>query len=63
MIGKVMIEMLSYLKKIKYRATNPFYVGEEYRVLMEEERGDKVSEVRIVDAFGKTGMWAEIERW
>jgi len=50
------------VKKVSYRATNPLYVGEEYKILMDEET-DGVSEVRIVDLWGKTGMRARIERF
>jgi hydroxyacyl-ACP dehydratase HTD2-like protein with hotdog domain len=48
-------------KKITYRATSPLYAGEKYRVVMDEER-DKVSEVRIVDSYGKISMVGQIER-
>ncbi|KAF7950337.1 hypothetical protein EAE96_007624 [Botrytis aclada] len=49
-------------KKVTYRATSPFYVGEEYRILMEEEK-DKVCNMKIVDWFGIVGMVGKIERW
>jgi hypothetical protein len=35
-------------------------VGERYRIVMYEEN-EKVTEVRIVDSYGKTGMTALIE--
>jgi hydroxyacyl-ACP dehydratase HTD2-like protein with hotdog domain len=47
-------------RKISYRATSPLYAGEKYRVVMDEER-EKVTEVRIVDSYGKTGMVGQIE--
>lgn len=47
-------------KKITYRATNPLYAGEKYRVMMEEEK-DKVTEVKIIDSYGKIGMVGQIE--
>lgn len=49
-------------KKVTYRATSPFYVGEEYRILMEEEK-EKVCNMKIVDRFGIVGMVGKIERW
>jgi hypothetical protein len=48
-------------KKVTYRATSPLYAGEMYRVVMDEEQS-KVSEVRIVDSYGKTSMVGQIER-
>ena len=47
-------------KKITYRATSPLYAGEKYRVMMEEEK-DKVTEVKIIDSYGKIGMVGQIE--
>ncbi|PSS22236.1 hypothetical protein M430DRAFT_41009 [Amorphotheca resinae ATCC 22711] len=47
-------------RKISYRATSPLYAGEKYRVVMDEER-EKVTEVRIVDSYGKIGMVGQIE--
>jgi hydroxyacyl-ACP dehydratase HTD2-like protein with hotdog domain len=47
-------------KKIAYRATSPLYAGEKYRVILEEEK-DKISEVKIVDSYGKVGMVGTIE--
>jgi len=47
-------------KKIKYRATSPLYAGEQYRVVMNEEV-DNVTEVKIVDSYGKTAMVGHIE--
>ncbi|KAB8294024.1 hypothetical protein EYC80_009483 [Monilinia laxa] len=49
-------------KRVTYRATSPLYVGETYRILMEEE-GEKVMGVKIVDGFGRVGMLGRIERW
>lgn len=49
-------------KKVTYRATSPLYVGETYRILMEEEK-ENISDVRIVDGFGNVGMVGKIERW
>ncbi|KAF7861900.1 hypothetical protein EAF04_007781 [Stromatinia cepivora] len=56
-IGKVLLP-----KKVTYRATSPLYVGESYRILMEEEK-EKVSEMKIVDGFGNVAMVGKIERW
>jgi hypothetical protein len=50
----------TFPKKVVYRATSPLYVGERYRIVMYEEN-EKVTEVRIVDSYGKTGMTALIE--
>lgn len=47
-------------KKVTYRATSPLYAGEKYRVVMDETQG-KVSEVEIVDSYGKTSMIGQIE--
>jgi hypothetical protein len=47
-------------RKITYRATNPIYAGEAYRVVLDEEK-EKIAEVRIVDAYGKTSMVGQIE--
>ncbi|PMD65382.1 uncharacterized protein K444DRAFT_607936 [Hyaloscypha bicolor E] len=47
-------------KKVTYRATSPLYAGERYRVIMDEEQS-KVSEVRIVDSYGKMSMVGQIE--
>ncbi len=47
-------------RKITYRATSPLYAGERYRIVLEEEK-EKVSEVRIVDSYGKTSMVGNIE--
>jgi len=47
-------------RKISYRATSPIYVGEKYRILMDEEV-DGRTEVRILDAGGKVGMKGVIE--
>lgn len=47
-------------KKVTYRATSPLYAGEKYRVIMDEEKS-KVSEVKIVDSYGKTSMVGQIE--
>ncbi|KAE9380629.1 hypothetical protein N431DRAFT_432917 [Stipitochalara longipes BDJ] len=47
-------------KKVTYRATSPLYAGEKYRVIMDEEQS-KVSEVKIVDSYGKTSMVGQIE--
>ena len=46
--------------QIKYRATSPLYAGEKYRVVMDEEK-EKVTEVRIVDSYGKVSMVGQIE--
>jgi hypothetical protein len=48
-------------KKVTYQATSPLYAGERYRVVMDEEQS-KVSEVRIVDSYGKTSMVGQSER-
>ncbi|CAD6446181.1 b1d1322f-cf7d-438a-9e5e-c62acb6e3787 [Sclerotinia trifoliorum] len=55
-IGKVILP-----KKVTYRATSPLYVGEEYRILMDEEK-EGVSEMKIVDGFGNVAMVGKIER-
>jgi len=47
-------------KKVIYRATTPLYAGEKYRVLLAEEES-KVSEVKIVDSYGKIAMIGQIE--
>ncbi|KAG0651259.1 3-methylfumaryl-Hydratase [Hyphodiscus hymeniophilus] len=47
-------------KKITYRATSPLYANEKYRVVMSEEK-DKVTEVNIIDSYGKVGMVGRIE--
>lgn len=47
-------------KKITYRATSPLYAGERYRVVMDEEKG-KVTDLRIIDSYGKVGMVGQIE--
>ena len=47
-------------KKVTYRATAPLYVGEKYRVLLDEEK-DKISEVKIVDSYRKVAMVGQIE--
>jgi hypothetical protein len=47
-------------KKVTYRATSPLYAGEKYRVIVDEEKG-KVSEVKIIDSYGKTSMVGQIE--
>ncbi|KAF4631147.1 hypothetical protein G7Y89_g6979 [Cudoniella acicularis] len=47
-------------KKITYRATSPLYGGEKYRLILDEEK-DKITEARIVDSYGKTGMVGQIE--
>lgn len=48
------------LKKVTYRATSPLYVGEKYRVLLDEEK-DKISNIRIVDKHGIVAMVGQIE--
>ena len=47
-------------KKLSYRATNPLYAGEKYRIVMDEEQ-DKVTKIRIVDSYGTTSMVGQIE--
>jgi hydroxyacyl-ACP dehydratase HTD2-like protein with hotdog domain len=47
-------------KKVTYRATSPLYAGEKYRVIMEEEQ-TKMSNMRIVDSYGKISMVGQIE--
>jgi hydroxyacyl-ACP dehydratase HTD2-like protein with hotdog domain len=47
-------------KKVTYRATTPLYAGETYRVLLDEEQ-DNISEVKIVDSYGKVAMVGQIE--
>lgn len=47
-------------KKITYRATSPLYAGENYRALMGEEK-EKVTEVSIIDSYGRVGMVGQIE--
>ena len=48
-------------KKVTYRATSPLYVGEKYRILLEEENELKVCDIRIVDSYGKVAMTGKIE--
>ncbi len=50
-------------KKVTYRATHPVYVGERYRICMDEEDMEGVSEVRIVDGYGNVSMVGRIERF
>lgn len=50
------------LKSVVYRATSPLYVGDPYRIVMDEER-DRVCDVRIVDSYGSVGMVGKIERF
>lgn len=50
----------AFPRRINYRATNPIYAGEKYRILMDEE-DEKVSQMRIVDSFGATSMLGTIE--
>jgi len=47
-------------RRITYRATSPLYAGENYRAMLDEEK-EKISEVRIVDAYGNTAMMGQIE--
>ncbi|KAH9208725.1 hypothetical protein DL95DRAFT_395043 [Leptodontidium sp. 2 PMI_412] len=47
-------------KKITYRATNPLYAGEPYRIIMGEEV-QKITEVKIVDSYGQVSMQGTIE--
>lgn len=47
-------------RKVEYRATSPFYVGETYRIVMSGEE-EKRTEVRIVDGFGNVGMRGVVE--
>ncbi|KAK0103461.1 hypothetical protein ONS95_005484 [Cadophora gregata] len=47
-------------KKITYRATNPLYAGEPYRIIVGEE-AMKVTEVKIVDSYGQISMQGTIE--
>ena len=47
-------------KKITYKATSPLYAGEKYRVVMGEEK-NKITEVKIIDNYGKVGMIGHIE--
>ena len=47
-------------RRITYRATSPLYAGERYRIIAEEEKG-KITEVKIVDSYGKVGMIGQIE--
>lgn len=47
-------------RKITYRATSPLYAGENYRVMLDEEK-EKITKVRIVDAYGNTAMMGQIE--
>jgi hydroxyacyl-ACP dehydratase HTD2-like protein with hotdog domain len=50
-------------KRVEYRATSPVYVNEAYRVIMDEEAAEGVSEVRIVDSGGIVCMKGRIERF
>ncbi|KAL2069689.1 hypothetical protein VTL71DRAFT_14368 [Oculimacula yallundae] len=47
-------------KKITYRATNPLYADEPYRIIMDDE-GQKITQVKIVDSYGQTSMQGTIE--
>lgn len=48
-------------RSIVYRATNPLYVGEPYRMCLDGEV-EGVSEMRIVDSFGDISMTATVKR-
>jgi hydroxyacyl-ACP dehydratase HTD2-like protein with hotdog domain len=48
-------------KKINYRATNPLYAGERYRIIMDKER-EGLTNLRIIDSYGKVSMVGTIER-
>ena len=50
----------AFPKKITYRATSPLYAGERYRIVADEEV-DKVTDLKIVDSYGKVSMVAQIE--
>lgn len=47
-------------RKVTYRATSPLYAGEKYRVVLDEEK-EKITEAKIVDAYGTTAMVGQIE--
>ncbi|EPE35174.1 Thioesterase/thiol ester dehydrase-isomerase [Glarea lozoyensis ATCC 20868] len=47
-------------RRVTYRNTKPVYVGERYRILMDEERGAG-TECRLVDDFGGLGMVGRVE--
>ena len=47
-------------RKVTYRATSPLYAEETYRALLDAEK-DKVTEVKIVDSYGRTAMVGKIE--
>ncbi|TVY85073.1 Mesaconyl-C(4)-CoA hydratase [Lachnellula suecica] len=49
-------------RKVTYRATSPLYVGEPYRIVLEEEK-NKITEAKIVDSYGKVGMVGHIESY
>ena len=42
-------------KSMTYRAQSPFYVNEEYRILLDRD-GDRTWKAEVVDRFGKTGV-------
>jgi hydroxyacyl-ACP dehydratase HTD2-like protein with hotdog domain len=50
-------------KRVSYRATNPVYAGDRYRVVVGKENEQKVAEVGVEDCFGNVNMKGLIERW
>jgi hydroxyacyl-ACP dehydratase HTD2-like protein with hotdog domain len=47
-------------RKITYRATSPLYAGEKYRAVMGDEK-DRITEMNIIDSYGKVSMVGQIE--
>lgn len=47
-------------EKVEYRATSPLYVGDEYRIVLEENGSGNGGKVQILDPQGTVGMKADI---
>lgn len=47
-------------RKISYRATTPLYAGEKYRAILSDEK-EKITDIKLVDSYGKTAMVGTIE--
>jgi hydroxyacyl-ACP dehydratase HTD2-like protein with hotdog domain len=53
-------DMEAVPKSIGYRAMNPLYVGEPYRILLEHESGTRQWRAEVWDSFGKQSMKSTI---
>ncbi len=56
------LSMQDVPKKVTYRATNPLYANEKYSIYIGEEVG-KITDVSIVDSYGKVSMVGQVERF